>query len=90
MQGRLLVVRNLAIKKPELLWRLMTTVKSPNRAAVHGHRLPIPRVVDEEEVEKVIERGKEEKEKKRQEVEKVVDSQLKRSDIDTCPPESAT
>lgn len=41
-------------------------------------------------MEKVIEKGKEEKEKKRQEVEKVVDSQLKRSDIDTCPPESAT
>lgn len=41
-------------------------------------------------MEKVIEKGKEEKEKKRQEVEKVVDSKLKRSDVDTCPPESAT
>ncbi|KAM0956351.1 hypothetical protein COP2_025250 [Malus domestica] len=52
------------------------TVKAPNRAAVHGHRLPIPRVVDEEQVQKVIEKGKEEKEEKRREVEKAVDSKL--------------
>ncbi|KAM1010879.1 hypothetical protein ACFX13_047038 [Malus domestica] len=66
------------------------TAKAPNRAAVHGHWPSIPRVVDEEEVEKVIEKGKEEKEKKRQEVEKAVDSKINRSrsEGDTCPPET--
>ncbi|TQE08729.1 hypothetical protein C1H46_005713 [Malus baccata] len=104
----------------ELLPLRFMTAKAPNRAAVHGHRPPSPRVVDifysmshdmkvlmvitanvctsiiaekEEQVEKVIEKGKEgkeEKEKKRQEVEKAVDSKINRSrsEGDTCPPET--
>ncbi|CAN6573689.1 unnamed protein product [Malus baccata var. baccata] len=95
----------------ELLPLRFMTAKAPNRAAVHGHRPPSPRVVDvryatflvpnltgnrslmdriEEEVEKVIEKGKEEKEKKRPEVEKAVDSKINRSrsEGDTCPPET--
>ncbi|RXH88940.1 hypothetical protein DVH24_000539 [Malus domestica] len=53
-----------------------------------GNRSLMHRI--EEEVEKVIEKGKEEKEKKRQEVEKAVDSKINRSrsEGDTCPPET--
>ncbi|KAL9368761.1 hypothetical protein Peur_039960 [Populus x canadensis] len=57
-----------------MMTRRLTTAKAPNRAAVHGTKLP------REEAEKEIDKGKQEKEKKREEVEKVVDSQLSGSD----------
>ncbi|KAJ7963370.1 hypothetical protein O6P43_018482 [Quillaja saponaria] len=58
--------------------RLMAT-KPSSRAAVHGVKLPLPDIVDKEEVQKEILKRKEEKEAKRKEIEKKLDSQLKYS-----------
>ncbi|GLU14155.1 hypothetical protein SLE2022_307410 [Rubroshorea leprosula] len=58
---------------------MRTTMKAANRAAVHGVRPPIPKTVHEEEVEKVIKKGKEEKKNKKKEIEKVVYSQTNSS-----------
>ncbi|KAM7480670.1 hypothetical protein LguiA_028883 [Lonicera macranthoides] len=57
--------------------QLMTT-KAPNRAAVHGTKLPVTVTLqNREKVEAEIEEGKAEKEKKRKEIEEAVDSMLK-------------
>ncbi|KAJ4728355.1 hypothetical protein OWV82_001299 [Melia azedarach] len=53
--------------------RLVVT-KASNRAAVHGAKVPRTKGINEEEVEREVEKGKQEKIKKRQEVEKTVDS----------------
>ncbi|CAK7356434.1 unnamed protein product [Dovyalis caffra] len=72
------------IKHDELLLvgtsRRLMTAKAPNRAAVHGTKLPVTETIDREEAEKEINKWKEEKEKKRKEVEKIVDSQLNSPD----------
>ncbi|OIT05209.1 hypothetical protein A4A49_02756 [Nicotiana attenuata] len=51
--------------------------KAANRSAVHGTKLPIPDVVDKEQVEAEINPAREEKERKRRELENAIDSQLK-------------
>ncbi|XP_075664754.1 disease resistance protein RML1A-like isoform X2 [Castanea sativa] len=58
-------------------------IKPPTRAAVHGTRLPVADTLNREELEAEINKRKEEKENKRKEVEKTVDSQLKLSDHDS-------
>ncbi|GAB4849976.1 hypothetical protein Ancab_029275 [Ancistrocladus abbreviatus] len=51
--------------------------KASNRAGVHGSKLPVTEILeDKEEVEKEINKGKEEKEQKRKQVEDIVNSQL--------------
>nr|GMC73048.1 hypothetical protein CQW23_11312 [Ipomoea batatas] len=62
--------------------------KASNRSAVHGTRIPVPDVVDKEQVEMEVERGKDEKEKKRKEVENAVDDQLKNGKV--ISPESSS
>ncbi|RWW86295.1 hypothetical protein BHE74_00004932 [Ensete ventricosum] len=62
--------------------RLMGTVgKAASRAAVHGSRPPATQSVDVsmhiQEVEEDINKGKEEKQRKQQEIENEVDSQIK-------------
>ncbi|KAL8458808.1 hypothetical protein ACS0TY_035513 [Phlomoides rotata] len=52
--------------------------KAPNRAAVHGSKLPIPNIIPVEEVEMDINRSVEEKEKQRRKMENIVDSHLKK------------
>ncbi|KAM3267655.1 hypothetical protein P3S67_032073 [Capsicum chacoense] len=51
--------------------------KAANRSAVHGTKLPIPDIVDKEQVEVDINQAREVKEKKRRELENALDSQLK-------------
>ncbi|KAM3379973.1 hypothetical protein P3S68_005546 [Capsicum galapagoense] len=48
-----------------------------NRSAVHGTKLPIPDIVDKEQVEVDINQAREVMEKKRRELENALDSQLK-------------
>ncbi|KAJ8470775.1 hypothetical protein OPV22_025118 [Ensete ventricosum] len=58
--------------------RLMGTVgKAASRAAVHGSRPPATQSVDIQEVEEDINKGKEEKQRKQQEIENEVDSEIK-------------
>lgn len=56
---------------------LRSVGKAANRSAVHGTKLPIPDVVDKEQVEGEINQAREVKEKKRREMENAIDSQLK-------------
>ncbi|KAM3245803.1 hypothetical protein BC332_09875 [Capsicum chinense] len=51
--------------------------KAANRSAVHGTKLPIPDIVDKEQVEVDINQAREVMEKKRRELENALDSQLK-------------
>ncbi|MCD7450964.1 hypothetical protein HAX54_009112 [Datura stramonium] len=51
--------------------------KAANRSAVHGTKLPIPDVIDKEQVEVEINQSREVNEKKRRELENAIDSQLK-------------
>ncbi|KAF8011256.1 hypothetical protein BT93_J1764 [Corymbia citriodora subsp. variegata] len=60
--------------------RRLMVIKPPTRAAVHGVRLPVPDVLDKEEAEKEIEKGKREKEEKRKQLEEAVDSKIKGSE----------
>ncbi|WRX27854.1 hypothetical protein QQP08_020341 [Theobroma cacao] len=62
-------------KQDQWLW--FHTLKASNRAAVHGFKRPINERIDEEEVEQDIQNGKEEKESKRTEVGKKINSQVK-------------
>ncbi|KAK4736262.1 hypothetical protein R3W88_010523 [Solanum pinnatisectum] len=55
---------------------LRSVGKAANRSAVHGTKLPIPDVVDEQ-VEVEINQAREVNEKKRREMENAIDSQLK-------------
>ncbi|KAK4349765.1 hypothetical protein RND71_029078 [Anisodus tanguticus] len=56
---------------------LRSVGKAANRSAVHGTKLPIPDVVDKEQVEVEISQVREVKDKKRRELENAIDSQLK-------------
>ncbi|KAK7338193.1 hypothetical protein VNO77_18795 [Canavalia gladiata] len=52
------------------------TSKAPNRAAVHGVKAPVADTLDEEEVQKNIQNAKEEKEAKRKQIEKTIESHI--------------
>ncbi|KAK4361734.1 hypothetical protein RND71_016975 [Anisodus tanguticus] len=56
---------------------LRSVGKAANRSAVHGTKLPIPDVVDKEQIEVEINQAREVKDKKRRELENAIDSQLK-------------
>uniref|UniRef100_A0A803NYH4 Uncharacterized protein n=1 Tax=Cannabis sativa TaxID=3483 RepID=A0A803NYH4_CANSA len=77
MQGRILLCDWWSRVRRHHQLRLMVS-KPPNRSAVHGARLPVLHHLNEE-VEKEISKGKEEKQNRRKEVEKAVDSQLNQS-----------
>ncbi|KAI6671656.1 hypothetical protein NL676_006541 [Syzygium grande] len=64
--------------------RLMVT-KPPTRAAVHGVKLPVPDILDKEEAEKEIEKGKREKEEKRKQLEEAVDAKINSSEVPLTP-----
>ncbi|KDP40619.1 hypothetical protein JCGZ_24618 [Jatropha curcas] len=82
MEGRLVVgwlwrTQNIAdhtVKNRDDLMKRLITTKASNRAAVHGTKRPVTETINKEEAEKEISKGKEEKEKKREEVEKTVNS----------------
>ncbi|TKY61162.1 hypothetical protein E2542_SST11012 [Spatholobus suberectus] len=59
-------------------WKPVTS-KASNRAAVHGVKPPAPDILDKEELEKEIQKAKEEKEAKRKQIEKTVESHFKNS-----------
>ncbi|KAJ8553197.1 hypothetical protein K7X08_023875 [Anisodus acutangulus] len=75
------------VLKVPLTWRtakvvfrhnaLQSVGKAANRSAVHGTKLPIPDVVDKEQIEVEISQAREVKDKKRRELENAIDSQLK-------------
>ncbi|KAF7813958.1 uncharacterized protein G2W53_027927 [Senna tora] len=58
--------------------KLMTT-KPPSRAAVHGVKAPLPDIIDKEVVEREIQKAKEEKEAKRKQIEKTLESHINSS-----------
>ncbi|KAK3410636.1 hypothetical protein EUGRSUZ_J02588 [Eucalyptus grandis] len=61
--------------------RRLMVIKPPTRAAVHGVKLPVPDILDKEEAEKEIEKGKREKEEKRKQLEEAVESKIKSSEV---------
>ncbi|GAA0149490.1 hypothetical protein LIER_08644 [Lithospermum erythrorhizon] len=56
---------------------MMTTQRGSSRAAVHGSNFPSQDTEDKEKVEEVSNKGKEQREKIRDDVENKVDSELK-------------
>ncbi|KAI3426635.1 uncharacterized protein J3R85_009836 [Psidium guajava] len=70
---------------PSRLDRRLMVLKPPTRAAVHGVKPPLPDILNKEEAEKEIEKGKREKEEKRKQLEEAVESKINSSQVPLPP-----